>query len=487
MKPLPLSVSSSSSPGPRILAMPMKRMDNAPKAVPMQWNQFIPVKKVRFDDHASAAVAAAPVAFSPLPPSSSTSGPLKMRSMNAVTAASMASKGMEKTSVKTTIQRLRLLMNKALESRDPSSTTTSSTTTTTATAAPTETTTPSPARKKNGITQVIQGSSDLLYDPSKKILSCNGGLELFQGGSTATAPVKNSNVSYPLTVWGPVLQYLDSTHPERLMSTITPVDASPDSASLAFRLVGPEDASSPPYYAFHNLLGVHGDASPCKGRAGGYVGWNHKNRGATHLWNVPSPGTQGGFVLNQKSVDNNDDDGIDDISVIVADLGKDHARFRAPSIQLGHRETAMATLLASPNASTFFAPSEVNGTSPAHLLMLNGDYLFRNAEDKLTLHLQGVDADKKSVVSYSGVFFLTVTSIDPMTTTSEEWMLHTQGVVTPRGQVLYGESGSRTKAYKGLTLHSNEPHCITLIKDRQWTPTAPKRFHFSLWMMTSGK
>jgi hypothetical protein len=328
---------------------------------------------------------------------------------------------------------------------------------------------------------VIQGSSDLLYDPSKKILSCNGGLELFQGGNTA--PAKNSNVSYPLTVWGPVLQYLDSTHPERLMSTITPVDASPDSTSLAFRLVGPEDASSPPYYAFHNLLGVHGDASPCKTRPGGYVGWNHKNRGATHLWNVPSPDTQGGFVLNQKSVENDDDD-IDGISIIVADLGKDHARFRAPSIQLGHRETATATLLASPNASTFFAPSEVNGTSPAHLLMLNGDYIFRNAEDKLTLHLQGVDADKKSVVSYSGVFFLTVTSTD---TTSEEWMLHTQGVVTPRGQILYGESGSRTRAHKGLTLHSNEPHCITLTKDRQWTPTAPKRFHFSLWMMTSGK
>ena len=418
----PLRLSPYPSPGNarmRMQSMPMmmRNISSNPKLIP----QIIPVKKVRFE----------PQPIAPSVPIAPPNPPLKS------------------SNVKTTIQRLRTLVNKAIESQEI------------------------PA-----VTQIVDGSSDLLYDTEKKILSCNGTVEIFQGASVPVPEKKPvpPNTTYPLTVWGPMLQYMDSTHPERIMSTITPMDSSPPSSttpSLAFRLVGstPEKEVSSPYYAFYNLIGVRGQTAPknkvSSNGPGGYIGWNEKDRGAFHLWNIPTPDNEGGFLFHQ-----NEDE--------IADLSSDHVRFHAVSIELGNRskaESNVSTLLASPNASTFFAPTEVNGTSPAGILTLNGEYIFQDARDMLTLYLQGVDADKKSVVSYSGLFSLLITSVDR----KEDCTLYTQGAVTHQGQVLLGSNGARVVTHKGLHVTSTKASCITI------TSTLSKRFRFCVWMMTSGK
>lgn len=390
---------------------------------PKQFHPMNPIKKVQFEPHPIAPTA--PIA-PPNPPTKS-------------------------SNVKTTIQRLRTLVNKAIESHD----------------VPT-------------ITQIVDGSSDLLYDKEKKILSCNGTVEIFKGASVPVSEKKPvpPHTHYPLTVWGPMLQYMDSTHPERIMSTITPMDSSPPSSktpNLAFRLVGSTTTSekevSSPYYAFYNLIGVRGQTAPknkvSSNGPGGYIGWNEKDRGAFHLWNIPTSDTEGGFLFHQNEEE-------------IADLSSDHVRFHAVSVELGNRsetESNVSTLLASPNASTFFAPTEVNGTSPAGILTLNGEYIFQDARDMLTVYLQGVDANKKSVVSYSGLFSLLITSVDR----KEDCTLFTQGAVTHQGQVLLGNNGARVVTHKGLHVTSTKASCLTI------TSTHSKRFRFCVWMMTSGK
>jgi hypothetical protein len=391
--------------------------------------------------------------------------------------------------VKRTIEQLRRIVTQAIESKSSSTLVDSLVNTTTTVAADPVVAT---------AVQTTEPKKEALsYDPVQKILSCNGTLEVFntEAKTTTTAETDTPpSVMYPLTLWGPSLQYYDAADPGRLMSCVVPTagSSSSSSSSLCYRLSGdrPEDRS--PYYAFYNLLGIRGRSvnNIQKNGPGGFFGWDQRHKNELNFTNNTSPGKKGGFVFHQ------DND-------FVGSLHPNRVRVQSTSLQFACREeetdddvskesttkTSHPVLLPSPHASTFFSSPESNGTSMCEVLTLNGEYIFRDADDYLTIHLQTMNKKGQVTQRHSGMFFLTVTSVG----TNMECLFHTNGIVSPRGAVRFGTENAMFYTKMGLTASSaptGSPFSFRIMKERGWNPQhqhdVPKRFRYSVWMFTDG-
>jgi hypothetical protein len=128
------------------------------------------------------------------------------------------------------------------------------------------------------------------------------------------------------------------------------------------------------------------------------------------------------------------------------------------------------------------------------VLTLNGEYIFRDNEDSLTIHLQTMNKKGQVTQRHSGMFFLTVTSVG----TNMECLFHTNGIVSPRGAVRFGTENAMFYSKMGLMASSaptltekGSQFSFRIMKERGWNPQqhkhdAPKRFRYSVWMFTDG-
>ena len=198
----------------------------------------------------------------------------------------------------------------------------------------------------------------------------------------------------------------------------------------------------------------------------------------------------------------------------VATFNPAYSRLRSPGIYVNCRQPetietkTYPVLLPSPNPNTFFSKPEMNGSGSAALMNLNGEYIFQNHKDVISVNLQTID--DLHVTPHSGCFIVTVTSV-PVEAEDEgthEWYLSTMGFVTPKGTIRFGPSNQQRISNQGISVSvsQSKPFTFHIRKDKGWTTTSyspdqsttrietvipashhiPMRFRYSIWMLTDG-
>jgi hypothetical protein len=198
----------------------------------------------------------------------------------------------------------------------------------------------------------------------------------------------------------------------------------------------------------------------------------------------------------------------------VATFNPAYSRLRSPGIYVNCREPetietkTYPVLLPSPNPNTFFSKPEMNGSGSAALMNLNGEYIFQNHKDVISVNLQTID--DLHVTPHSGCFIVTVTSV-PVESEDDgthEWYLSTMGFVTPKGTIRFGPSNQQRISNQGISVSvsQSKPFTFHIRKDKGWSLTSyspdqsttrietviptshhiPMRFRYSIWMLTDG-
>lgn len=198
----------------------------------------------------------------------------------------------------------------------------------------------------------------------------------------------------------------------------------------------------------------------------------------------------------------------------VATFNPAYSRLRSPGIYVNCRQPetietkTYPVLLPSPNPNTFFSKPEMNGSGSAALMNLNGEYIFQNHKDVISVNLQTID--DLHVTPHSGCFIVTVTSV-PMESEdngTHEWYLSTMGFVTPKGTIRFGPTNQQRISNQGIavSVSQSKPFTFHIRKEKGWTMTSyspdqsttrietvipashhiPMRFRYSIWMLTDG-
>jgi hypothetical protein len=204
----------------------------------------------------------------------------------------------------------------------------------------------------------------------------------------------------------------------------------------------------------------------------------------------------------------------EDQSEFVAIFNPAYSRLHSPGIYVNCRQAetietkTYPVLLPSPNPNTFFSKPEMNGSGSAALMNVNGEYIFQNNKDVISVNLQTID--DLHVTPHSGCFIVTITSV-PVESEDEgthEWYLSTMGFVTPKGTIRFGPTNQQRISNQGISVlvSQSKPFTFHIRKDKGWNITSyspdqsttrietvipashhiPMRFRYSIWMLTDG-
>ena len=201
-------------------------------------------------------------------------------------------------------------------------------------------------------------------------------------------------------------------------------------------------------------------------------------------------------------------------SDFVATFNPAYSRLHSPGIYVNCRQPetietkTYPVLLPSPNPNTFFSKPEMNGSGSAALMNLNGEYIFQNHKDVISVNLQTID--DLHVTPHSGCFIVTVTSVpvEAEDNGTHEWYLSTMGFVTPKGTIRFGPTNQQRISNQGISVSvsQSKPFTFHIRKDKGWNLTSyspdqsttrietvipashhiPMRFRYSIWMLTDG-
>ena len=205
---------------------------------------------------------------------------------------------------------------------------------------------------------------------------------------------------------------------------------------------------------------------------------------------------------------------FEDQSEFVAIFNPAYSRLHSPGIYVNCRQPetietkTFPVLLPSPNPNTFFSKPEMNGSGSAALMNVNGEYIFQNNKDVISVNLQTID--DLHVTPHSGCFIVTITSV-PVESEDEgthEWYLSTMGFVTPKGTIRFGPTNQQRISNQGISVlvSQSKPFTFHIRKDKGWNITSyspdqsttrietvipashhiPMRFRYSIWMLTDG-